>query len=191
MSFFKTSARYGAVALFAGALGFAASRYLHRADHGAANAAEEIPGPLEGQKAPDITLPDLDHKPRSLSEWRGKWLLVNFWATWCAPCMAEIPVLIAAQTQYAPQGLQVLGIAMDDPEEVKKSIIEKGVNYPTLASDEAVQTAMEQLGNTLGAIPYSVLISPDGVIKTVEMGGIDAAKVKMWVRLFLPPPAQK
>lgn len=140
----------------------------------------------QGQPAPDIRIADLDGRPRSLAEWRGRWLLVNFWASWCAPCMEEIPLLIASQTRYAPRGLQVLGIAMDDPEAVRATVKEKVFNYPTLAGDEAVLTAMEQLGNTLGAIPYTVLISPDGVVREMEMGGINSGKIDTWMQQYLP-----
>lgn len=141
---------------------------------------------LEGEPVPDISVNDLDGKPRKLSEWRGRWLLVNFWATWCGPCMEEIPLLIAAQRQHQAAGLSVLGIAMDDPEAVRKAVQELGFNYPTLVGDEAVLGAMEQLGNSLGAIPYTVLISPDGRIRYLEMGGIDAGKLDLLVHRFLP-----
>lgn len=141
---------------------------------------------LEGEPAPEISLNDLDGKPRKLSEWRGRWLLLNFWATWCGPCMEEIPLLIAAQRQHQAAGLSVLGIAMDDPEAVSKTVQELGFNYPTLVGDEAVLAAMEQLGNSLGAIPYTVLISPDGRIRYLEMGGIDATKLDLLVHRFLP-----
>lgn len=185
MAFWKQTALYGGVALLAGALGFAVSQRMHT--HAPeAEAPAPAAGAVEGKPAADLTLPDLAGKPRSLSEWRGQWLLVNFWATWCAPCMAEIPVLIAAQTRYAPQGLKVLGIAMDDPEAVQATVKAKGFNYPTLVGDEAVATGMEQLGNTLGALPYTVLISPEGVVRQVELGGIDEAKITVWMQEYLP-----
>lgn len=180
------------IAAVAGTGGFFVARQMQPAPPAAPVIPADVPrvpkadGQLEGQPAADISLPDLDGKPRKLSEWRGRWLLVNFWATWCSPCMAEIPLLIATQKAEEARGLSVLGIAMDDPEAVRGAVKDLGFNYPTLAGDEAVLGAMEQLGNTLGAIPYTVLIDPAGVICYLEMGGIDAAKLQMLVDRFLP-----
>ena len=145
-----------------------------------------VTGGLEGQLAPALSLPDVDGKPRTLKGWPGKWLLVNFWATWCAPCMHEIPAFIATQTKYKKAGLQVLGVAMDDPDAVRTLMQEKGFNYPSLVGDEQVQVIMEQFGNTLGALPYTVLIAPDGVIRYIELGGVDGPKLDMLMQRFLP-----
>jgi peroxiredoxin len=180
------------IAVVAAAGGFLVARQFQPAAPVIPEGVPRVPpanGALEGQLAPELSLKDLDGKPRPLSEWRGRWLLVNFWATWCAPCMEEIPVLIRAQAEQGARGLQVLGVAMDEPEAVRHAVAEMGFNYPTLAGDEAVLAAMESLGNSLGAIPYTVLIGPDGVIRHLEMGGIDAAKLKMLLERFLPPAA--
>ena len=177
------------IAVLAGAGGFLVARHLNPPPV-YPDGMPHVPdakGALEGQPAPAVTVNDLDGKPRSLTDWRGKWLLVNFWATWCGPCIEEIPLLIAAQRDYGASGLQVLGIALDDPDTVRAAMKERGFNYPSLAGDDTVMTALEQLGNTLGAIPYTVLISPDGVIRDMEMGGIDAHKVKMLAERFIPP----
>ena len=178
------------IAVVAGGGGFVLARHLQPAEPVIPEGVPSVPSAdtrLEGQPAPEVVLNDLDGKPRSLAEWRGRWLLVNFWATWCSPCMEEIPLLIAVQKQHQAAGLSVLGIAMDDPEAVTKTVQELGFNYPTLAGDEVVLGAMEKLGNTLGAIPYTVLISPEGLIRYVEMGGLDAGKLDMLVHRFLPP----
>ncbi len=140
---------------------------------------------LEGQPAPALSLPDTDGKAHTLADWPGKWLLLNFWATWCAPCLEEIPALIAAQSQYQKAGLQVLGVAMDDPVAVRALMQEKGFNYPSLVGDEQVQSVMEQFGNSMGALPYSVLIAPDGVIRYLELGGVDGPKLDMLMQRFL------
>lgn len=143
-------------------------------------------GALEGQPAPALTLPDADGKSHTLKDWPGKWLLLNFWATWCAPCMHEIPALITAQAQYQKAGLQIVGVAMDDPDAVRTLMQEKGFNYPSLIGDEAVQGIMEQFGNAVGALPYTVLISPEGVIRYIELGGVDGPKLDMLMSRFLP-----
>ena len=187
--FSRQAALVAAIAFTAAAAGFWVARLMPQ--------HEEVPSVsprkslgltegMEGQPAPAIKLPDVDGKLLTLKEWPGKWLLVNFWATWCAPCMHEIPALIAAQTQYEKAGLQIVGVAMDDPDAVRTLMREKGFNYPSMVGDEALQTVMEQFGNTLGALPYTVLIAPDGVIRYVELGGVDGPKLDMLMQRFLP-----
>lgn len=171
------------VAAVAGAAGFTVSRLTQapNAQQVATQAAKD--SGAEGQALPEAQLHDLDGKPHALAEYKGRWLLVNFWASWCAPCMEEIPALIAAQNTHGPKGLQVLGIAMDDPEEARKTVRNKGINYPTLVGDDDVLALMEKLGNTMGALPYSVLISPEGVVRDLELGGLTTARLDRWGKL--------
>lgn len=96
-----------------------------------------------GSAAPDFTLKGLDGKQVRLSDYRGKAVLLNFWATWCAPCKIEMPWFVDLQKQYASQGLQVIGVAMDDSgeETIAKFAQQMGVNYPVLIGKEAVGDA--------------------------------------------------
>jgi len=98
---------------------------------------------ITGHPAPDFTLQSLDNKTVRLADFRGKTVLLNFWATWCEPCKIEMPWFVELQTQYAGEGLQVLGVAMDDAPQ--KDIAEfargMGVNYPVLIGKEAVGDA--------------------------------------------------
>jgi thiol-disulfide isomerase/thioredoxin len=112
--------------------------------------------------APDFTLESLEGKPVSLSELRGKAVLLNFWATWCGPCKIETPWLVELQTQYGPQGLQVVGVAMDDSgkEDIAKFAKDMGVNYPVLLGKEAVGDAY----GGIPALPESFFIGRDGRI---------------------------
>jgi peroxiredoxin len=117
---------------------------------------------LEGQAAPDFTLQALDGHPVRLSDYRGKGVLLNFWATWCQPCKIEMPWFVELQKQYGPQGLQVVGVAMDDasPEEIGKFAKELGVNYPILLGKENV-------GDAYGGVqflPETFFISRDGKV---------------------------
>ena len=105
-------------------------------------------GPLAGQQmknkiAPDFSLQTLDGKTMRLYDLRGKAVLLNFWATWCAPCRIEMPWFVELQKQYGPEGLQVVGVAMDDasPQEISDFAKEMGVNYPVLLGKEAVGEA--------------------------------------------------
>ena len=106
-------------------------------------------GKLQGQPAPDFSLASVDGQTLKLSDYRGKAVLLNFWATWCEPCKIEMPWFVQLQQQYGPQGLQVLGVAMDDtdPKDIKEFAEKMGVNYPIVVGKEAV-------GDQYGGIPY-------------------------------------
>jgi thiol-disulfide isomerase/thioredoxin len=118
--------------------------------------------------APDFTLDSLDGKKVSLSEMRGKAVLLNFWATWCGPCKIETPWLVELQNQYGPQGLQVIGVAMDDSgkDDIAKFAKEMGMNYPVLLGKEAVGDAY----GGVPALPESFFIGRDGKIVGKIMG---------------------
>lgn len=104
---------------------------------------------MKGQVAPDFTLQALDGKTVRLSDFRGKAVLLNFWATWCQPCKIEMPWFVELQKQYGPEGLQVVGVAMDDagPEEIAKFAKELGVGYLILVGKESV-------GDAYGGLPF-------------------------------------
>ena len=112
--------------------------------------------------APDFTLQSLDGSNMSLSDFRGKAVLLNFWATWCGPCKIEMPWFVELQKEYGPQGLQIVGVAMDDSstEDIAKFTKEMGVNYPVLLGKEAVG---EEYGG-VPALPESFFIGRDGKI---------------------------
>jgi peroxiredoxin len=117
---------------------------------------------LKGQAAPDFTLQSLDGKTVHLSDFRGKGVLLNFWATWCQPCKIEMPWFAELQKQYGPQGLQIVGIAMDDasPDDIGKFAHDLGVNYPILLGKEAV-------GDAYGGVqflPATFYIGRDGKV---------------------------
>jgi peroxiredoxin len=116
----------------------------------------------QSSPAPDFSLVALDGKTMRLSDFRGKAVLLNFWATWCGPCKIEMPWLVDLQKQYGAQGLQIVGVAMDDAskEDIAKFASDMGVNYPILIGKEAV-------GNDYGgvpALPETFVIARDGKI---------------------------
>jgi thiol-disulfide isomerase/thioredoxin len=112
--------------------------------------------------APDFTLDTLEGKSMRLSDLRGKAVLLNFWATWCGPCKIEMPWFVELQKQYGDQGLQIIGVAMDDSgkDEIAKFAKEMGVNYPVLLGKEAVG---DEYGG-VPALPESFFIGRDGKI---------------------------
>jgi thiol-disulfide isomerase/thioredoxin len=124
---------------------------------------DHAPGVLGyGTPAPNFTLETLDGKNVSLADFHGKAVLVNFWATWCGPCKIETPWLVELQNQYGSQGLQVVGVAMDDSskDEIAKFAKDMGVNYPVLLGKEAVGDAY----GGVPALPESFFVGRDGKI---------------------------
>jgi thiol-disulfide isomerase/thioredoxin len=112
--------------------------------------------------APDFTLESLDGKNITLSDLRGKAVLLNFWATWCTPCKIEMPWFVELQKEYGPQGLQIIGVAMDDSgkDDIVKFAKDMGVNYPVLLGKEAVGDAY----GGVPALPETFFIGRDGKI---------------------------
>ena len=121
-----------------------------------------------GDRAPDFTLHVTPDQSVSLSDFRGKAVLLNFWATWCSPCKIEMPWFVELQQQYGPQGLQVIGIAMDDAskEDIAKFARDLGVNYPILLGKESV-------GEAYGGVqflPTTFFIDRDSKVLEREFG---------------------
>ena len=131
-----------------------------------------------GQQRPEFAALDVDGEMRNIKEWDGKLVLLNFWATWCPPCKREIPDFIALQNEYGDQGFQIIGIAIDDEDAVRKYMKEIGMNYPSLVvQDEGVMLA-KRYGNEIGALPYSVLINRDGEISYTIRGELSKIRAK-------------
>lgn len=155
--------------------GYLAWHHLLREPEPAAPVAllPERPPPAEnlvGTRRPDFTLPDLDGRPRAVDEWHGKVLLINFWATWCAPCREEMPLLVDLQREFGSRGLQVIGVAMDDVEAVRAFAAEFGVDYPLLTGQQPVMELVRRYGNRLGAIPYTAVVGRDGRLAHLQAG---------------------
>lgn len=130
---------------------------------------------------PGFTLPDPEGKERSLDEWDGKLVLLNFWATWCAPCRDEIPMLIQAQKDYGPQGLQIIGLAMDQPEAVREFAEEYGINYPLLVNAIKLPAIQDAYADN-PVLPYSVLIDRGGRIVERAPGEIHRSDIDGWLK---------
>jgi peroxiredoxin len=137
-------------------------------------------GPKPGAEAPDFTLQTLDGRTVRLSDYRGKAVLLNFWATWCQPCKLEMPWFVELEKQYGPQGLQVLGIAMDDSgkDSIAKFAKDMGVNYPVLLGKESV-------GNEYGGVEYlptSFYINRQGKVMERVFGLRSRSDIEDWVK---------
>jgi peroxiredoxin len=145
-------------------------------------------GKLQGQLAPDFSLASLQGPTLKLSDYRGKAVLLNFWATWCEPCKIEMPWFVDLQKKYGPQGLQVLGVAMDDtsPKEIAEFAQKMGVNYPIVIGKEAV-------GDQYGGIPYlpsTFYVGRDGKIIDRVFGLVSRSEIEQNIQKALESPGQ-
>lgn len=119
---------------------------------------------------PEFSLSDPSGKQHSVKEWQGKVLVINFWATWCPPCLKEMPEFTALQSQYTDKGLQFIGIALDETESVKEFIAGHKINYPILMGDDQGTQLAHQLGNVVDTVPFTVIVNKQGHIVERHMG---------------------
>jgi peroxiredoxin len=122
---------------------------------------------------PAFELPDLDGQLQSVSQWDGKVLALNFWASWCPPCVREIPAFIQLQEKYGERGVQFVGVAIDRAEAAREFAQKLGINYPLLYGVQSAMEISEQYGNFNGTLPYTVLIDRNGVIVNVFAYEVD------------------
>jgi thiol-disulfide isomerase/thioredoxin len=132
----------------------------------------------------DFTLPDLEGNDHQISEWDGKARLINFWATWCAPCRREIPLLKKTQTAHAENNLQVIGIAVDDLEPVIAYAEEAEFNYPVLIGQEDAMAAAEASGIDFIGLPFTMIVAPDGQLIKAHIGEIHEDQMALIIETF-------
>jgi len=169
------------IALMAGALFYAARIPVQvsgndttEANEPATAAEPIIAQPIEVVTHPEFTLPDTDGVQHTLAEWQGKNRILNFWATWCAPCRREIPMLKAFQDEQAGNGFQVIGIAVDYVEDVSRYALEAEFNYPILVGQEEAMAIAETSGIQFMALPFTMFIASDGEYIGAYMGELHA-----------------
>lgn len=133
-----------------------------------------------------IKLPSTQGKTRTLSDWKGKVIMLNFWASWCAPCQFEIPRFVGYQQQFADQGLQIIGIGLDDIAKLKNVERSLDMNYPTLVvTQDKGAELLKKWGNKQQVVPYTVVIAQDGTIVYIHRGGLDDEAFNEYVRPLL------
>ena len=133
---------------------------------------------MAGQRRPDYRLGSSDGSWVTANEFDGNVVLVNFWATWCAPCRAEMPMLADLHRELEGSGFEVVGIALDDIEQVRNFAAELGIDYPILVGSTDVMTVVTQYGNRSGVLPYSVLLDRAGIIRWVYHGELKEAELR-------------
>jgi thiol-disulfide isomerase/thioredoxin len=136
-----------------------------------------------GRPLPALTLTDLRTRPVTLpAAYAGRPLLINLWATWCAPCLQEMPELQRFSIEQAANGIQVIGIALDDPASVRAFLRQTLVTYPILLDAPGPTDAGVRLGNPKGVLPYSVLVSTDGRLLKTRIGPFAPGEIPGWAR---------
>ncbi|MEY4760602.1 MAG: hypothetical protein RLZZ200_458 [Pseudomonadota bacterium] len=139
----------------------------------AAEPARKVPETL-----PTFTLKDRDGKPRTLADWKGRPLIVNFWATWCAPCRREIPLLNATRSARKAQNLEVVGIAVDFREDVLAYVKERPIDYPLLIGEEDGLEALKSVGMT-AAFPFTLFADSQHRILALRVGELHADELDL------------
>ena len=162
------------VAVAAAAAGYGLNAWhLSGADRGAAEAV------MATQFA------DMEGRLQPLSQWRGRVLVVNFWATWCVPCREEIPGFVRLQEKYRDRGLQFVGIAIDQRDKVQAFAQEFGMNYPVLLGGIDSVEMSRQAGNRVGALPFTVILDRNGQIVGRELGGLKESRLDRMIKSLL------
>lgn len=145
-----------------------------------ASPAESGESSLVGQPLPALTLPDLEGHPHALSAYRGRRLLLNFWASWCGPCLDEMPALNRAQQKFGDHGAIVLGIAMDEPDRVRAFLSTHPMSYPILLGQLEAPSTSLQLGDEREILPFSVLVDINGRVLAKHAGAMPDAQLEQW-----------
>ncbi|MHB0973092.1 MAG: TlpA disulfide reductase family protein [Thiobacillus sp.] len=129
-----------------------------------------------------LRFPDMQGHDQPLSRWRGQVVVLNFWASWCAPCREEIPDFVALRSQFQPKGVEFVGIAIDNSANVAQFLQRLPVNYPILIGEGAAHSLSRRLGNPSGALPYTVVLDRDGQIVLSHLGRLPRAMLEATLR---------
>jgi peroxiredoxin len=167
------------VAILAAAAGFLVSR--NTVDSGDAGHV----APDAGAAVLALTLPDATGSTQSLAQWRGSVLVVNFWATWCPPCLAEIPDFAAASRSFSGAAVQFVGIGIDRVESVRSFDDEHEIPYPLLVGTPQTLELTAELGNRAQALPFTVIFDRDGNIAHIKLGALNRTELEGKIRALL------
>jgi thiol-disulfide isomerase/thioredoxin len=123
-------------------------------------------------------------RPQSLGQFQGKVIVVNFWATWCAPCREEMPAFVRLQSRWGGRGVQFVGLANEDRDKVERFGRDLGVNYPLWTGGEAVSELSRRLGNRLGVLPHTAILGPRGEVLDMRVGPYSEEQMEQRLAAF-------
>jgi len=148
--------------VIAGVSGFTLQRYLTTTTDSAA--VPDASSPVIGHSRPEFAMIDIEGNLRNIKDWDGQIVLLNFWATWCPPCLKEIPDFIEVQQELQDRGFQIIGIAVDNEDDVRDFASEMAMNYPIMAGEMEAIELSQKYGNSIGGLPFSAIIDRNGKI---------------------------
>ena len=134
--------------------------------------------PALGRKILESRVFGLDGMPASLTNYRGRILVVNYWATWCAPCREEIPMFVRLQREYAAKNVQFVGIAIDQADKVREFAKEIRISYPVLIGGMDALELSRRAGNTAGVLPFTVVLGRNGQVANSLIGGLTEQRMR-------------
>lgn len=148
---------------------------------------EAVPTANAAARLLSLTLPDLEGKPQALSQWKGKVLVVNFWATWCPPCKEEMPEFSRLNKEFSPNDVQFVGISIDTADKVLAFSKETPVSYPLLISNLDSLDLASDLGNRAKGLPFTIILRPDGSPQQVKLGKFATPDLEKAIRSASQP----
>jgi thiol-disulfide isomerase/thioredoxin len=131
----------------------------------------------------ELSFPDTQGRPVALAEYRKGYTLVNFWATWCPPCIEEMPELSVFHDKWSSKGINVIGLAVDSPSNVREFLDDKKFSYPLLITGAAGSELARRMGSRIDALPYTALIDPQGRVVRQKMGRIYEEELNKWTEM--------
>lgn len=148
--------------------------------------------PPEGlARLQNLSIADVEGETHALAQWRGKLLVVNFWATWCPPCRVEMPGFSNLQKKYEAKGVQFVGIGIDSPSAIKEFALQNPVGYPLLLGGSESMDLMRTLGNPNAALPYTLVLDADGRPVFAKLGMVDELSLEKRLQVLLAAKATK
>jgi thiol-disulfide isomerase/thioredoxin len=145
---------------------------------GSAPQQDAVADAQAGEKVFAAAFPDAQGVSQPLAQWRGKVVVLNFWATWCPPCRTEMPGFVKLQEKYGEQGLVFIGVAIDSRENVQAFLLENPINYPILIGPDSAVELSAALGNRQGGLPYSVILDRQGNLVASHIGELPEDKLE-------------